>query len=113
VGAQVSADVTVYDTCHASYRSRRHREQARVFKAALDLKGVEETPLGALTRYIPSHPSFAASPSVILRSRDSRSESSIACFGGIDDCLSVADAMYAAFRINAHLSSLRGESLRE
>ena len=108
---QVSADISVYDTCHQCYRPSAQREQSRVFRAPLDPAGDVETPLGELSRFIPSHPAFAASPSVILRRRVGDSVESVACFSGSDDLLACADSMYAVFRINAHLNSLRGDQL--
>ena len=108
---QVSADISVYDTCHASYRSRGQREQSRVFRAPLDVSGDADTPLGELSRLSPSHPAFAASPSIVLRRRVGGTVESVACFNGADDLLAIADSLYAVFRINAHLSSLRGDEL--
>lgn len=82
-----------------------------MFKAPLDPDGGEEIPLGAATRLIPSHPAFSATPSIVLRRRVGDSVQSVACFSGSDDLLACADSMYAVFRINAHLNSLRGEEL--
>lgn len=108
---QVSADVSVYDTCHESYRSGGQREQARVFRAPLDPLGDAHTPLGDLSRLIPSHPAFSASPSIVLRRRVGGTVESLVCLSGADDLLACTDALYAVFRINAHLSSLRGDEL--
>lgn len=87
------------------------REQTRLFTVPVTHEADPHEPLGSITQLIPHHPAFYATPTLLLKRRVNATEESIVCLNPNDELFDGQDVVYAAFRINAHLASLRNQEL--